>query len=209
MSVLNKLACAIGRRDEVPNVELAKEIATNNDKAAIKELVGTLQTRNKDLQFDCIKTLYEVGYIRPELIAQYAKEFIALLDSKHNRMQWGAMTALSGLAADNPKPVYEALGKIAAVAEKGTVITKDHYAKILTRLGAVKAYADDAFTLLIELLHGAAVNQLPTYAENALPLVNDKNKGLFVKTLTARLPDLSEQATKLKRLEKVIKKVGH
>ena len=206
MSVLDKLATALGRRDEVPNVELAKEIAAKNDKAAVKELVATLQSKNKDIQFDCIKTLYEIGYVNPALIADYAKDFIVQLDSKNNRMQWGAMTALSGIVSENPKAVYAALGKIAAVAEKGTVITKDHYAKILTSLGAIKQYADDAFTLLIALLQNAPTNQLPKYAENAVPLITEKNKPVFIRTLTARLGDF-DAGTKLKRLEKVLQKV--
>ncbi len=206
MSILNKLASALGHRDEEPNVELGKEIAAKNDKAAVKELVGALLHKSKDIQADAIKALYEAGEQNPALVAPYAKEFIALLDSKNNRMQWGAMTALSSMAAANPKVIYEALGKIATVAEKGSVITKDHYAKILTRLGAVKAYADDSFALLIELLQSAPVNQLPTYAEYAMPLVNDTNKAIFAKTLTARLSDFEEQTTKYKRL--VIKKVN-
>ena len=207
MSILTKLASALGRRDEEPNVELGKEIAANNDKAAVKELVAALQHKSKDIQADAIKALYEAGEQKPALVAGYANDFIALLDSKNNRMQWGAMTALSSMAAENPKVIYEALGKIATVAEKGTVITKDHYAKILTRLGTVKAYADDCFALLIELLQSAPVNQLPTYAENAMPLVTDKNRAVFLKTLIARLGDLEEQPTKYKRLEKVIKKM--
>jgi hypothetical protein len=43
------------------------------------------------------------------------------------------------------------------------------------------------------------------YAENALPIVNEKNKALFIRTLTARLDDF-EKETKRKRVEKVLKK---
>ncbi len=191
----------------MPNIALAKQIAANNNKAGVKELVNALRHKSKDIQFDCIKTLYELGELKPELVAGYAKEFIAMLDSKHNRLQWGAMCALSCITTKNPAELYNELGKIAAVAEKGTVITKDHYAKILTRLGGMKQYADDCFTLLIELLHSAPVNQLPTYAENAMPLVNDKNRAIFIEVLTLRLRDLAEQPTKYKRMEKVIKKL--
>ena len=43
------------------------------------------------------------------------------------------------------------------------------------------------------------------YAERAISVVNDKNKTIFVETLTSRLNDI-EKETKRKRIEKVIKK---
>ena len=44
------------------------------------------------------------------------------------------------------------------------------------------------------------------YAENALPIINDKNKAAFIKTLNSRLPDI-EKDTKRIRVEKVLKKL--
>ncbi|NUQ06049.1 MAG: hypothetical protein HUU31_19320 [Anaerolineae bacterium] len=43
--------------------------------------------------------LYEIGYAVPDLIADYAADFLALLGSRDNRMVWGGMTAL-GVIAD-------------------------------------------------------------------------------------------------------------
>ena len=94
MNVIDKLASSLNRRDEVPNQELAKQIAVKKDKKAVAELIEYLNNKSKDIQNDCIKVLYEVGKINPALIADYAKNFIALLDHKNNRLQWGAMTAI-------------------------------------------------------------------------------------------------------------------
>ncbi len=207
MTILNKLASSLGRRDEKPNQELAKLIAAKNDKKAVKELVENLNNKNKEIQSDCIKTIYEIGVLKPVLLADYAKEFVALLDHKNNRLQWGAMTALDYITCENPKVIYGALTKIVAAAEKGSVITKDHYVGILIKLCSVKQYSDDAFALLIEHLKKSLTNQLPMYAENALPIINDKNKVLFIKTLTSRLDDI-EKETKRKRVEKVIRKLS-
>ena len=88
MSVISKLASSLDRRDEVPNQELAKQIATKKDKKAVQELVENLNNKSKDIQNDCIKVLYEIGEINPALVADYAKEFISLLDHKNNRLQW-------------------------------------------------------------------------------------------------------------------------
>ena len=37
MSIIEKLATSLNRRDEIPNQELAREILKTNDKKAIKE----------------------------------------------------------------------------------------------------------------------------------------------------------------------------
>lgn len=68
MSVIDKLATSLGRRDENPNIELAKQIAAANNKKAVAELVEYLNDKSKDIRHDCIKTIYEIGYLKPQLI---------------------------------------------------------------------------------------------------------------------------------------------
>ncbi|WPU94101.1 hypothetical protein SNE25_01000 [Mucilaginibacter sabulilitoris] len=205
MSVINQLASALGRRDEIPNQELAKKIAETNDETAVQELVENLQHKSKDIQNDCIKVLYEIGELKPGLISAYSKTFTALLDHKNNRLQWGAMTALYTIISENPKAIYEELPRIVMAADNGSVITKDYAIRILISVCAFKTYANDAFILLNEQLLNSPTNQLPMYAELATPMINDDNKGVFVKTLISRLDDI-EKDTKRKRVEKVIKK---
>ena len=115
------------------------------------------------------------------------------------------MTALHTITLENPKVIYAGLGKIIAAADRGSVITKDYAVNILITLCSIKNYASNAFSLLIEQLKGSPVNQLPMYAEKAMPVINDNNKLLFIKTLVSRLDDI-EKDTKRKRVEKVIKK---
>jgi hypothetical protein len=206
MSIIPKLATSLNRRDEGPNQELAKQIIKANDKKAIKELFDNLGNKDKGIQSDCIKVIYEIGEQKPQLIAAFAKELVALLDNKNNRLQWGAMTALHAITGEDPKTIYKALVKIIDVADKGSVITNEHCVGILIKLAAVKEYASDAFALVNERLKICPTNQLPMYAENALPIINEKNKNIFIKTLTARLGEI-EKDTKRARVEKVIKKV--
>ena len=206
MTVINKLASSLNRRDEVPNQDLAKQIAHKNDAKGVKELIENLKNENKAIQSDCIKVLYEIGALQPKLLSGYAKEFIALLDHKNNRLQWGAMTALNSITNEIPKAVYSALPKIISVADKGSVITNDHCVAILIKLYSIPAYADKVFSLLNERLIISPVNQLPMYAENALPVINEKNKKVFIKTLTYRLSEI-EKDKKRMRVEKVIKKL--
>lgn len=205
MSVIHKLASSLGRKDEIPNQELARQIVDDNDPYAVKELIENLRNKSKDIQNDCIKVLYEIGALKPTLVAGYAQEFISLLDNKNNRLQWGAMTAIYTIMLENPHVIYAALSKIIEASDSGSVITKDYAVNILIRLCTIKEFADEAFSLLVEQLLNSPTNQLPMYAERAIPIVNDKNKKAFILALSSRLNDI-EKETKLKRVEKVIKR---
>ncbi|POY37479.1 hypothetical protein C3K47_06870 [Solitalea longa] len=205
MTVLNQLASALKRRDELPNQELALRIIENNDHQAIEELVTKLSNKNKDVQSDCIKVLYEIGEHKAELISAYAAEFIQLLDSKSNRMQWGAMTALAAIVPTNAELIYVSLPRLIEVADAGSVITKDHLVNILIKLCSIRENEDDAFSLLMEQLLKSHANQLPMYAERAIPVINSTNKKLFIEVLSHRINDFDIES-KRKRVEKIIRK---
>jgi hypothetical protein len=206
MNVIDKLASSLGRRDEVPNQELAALVIKKNDAEAVKELVRILTEGSKAQQGDAIKTLYEIGYVKPEMISNFVKDFIGLLDSKNNRLQWGAMMALDTIATIESKAIYAALPRILDVAKQGSVITRDHAVGILAKLSAVKAYADDAFPLLLEEIKRAPLNQFPAYVERAMEVARDKDKSLLLKTINARLPEIEKESSR-KRLMKVLKKL--
>lgn len=207
MTILNKLACSLGRRDEVPNQELAEQIVAANDAAAVKELIENLSNKDKNIQSDCIKVLYEIGGRNAKMIAGYHKEFGNLLESKNNRLVWGAMTALDTIASENPKGVRGLLAKIMATADSGSVITRDHAVGVLVKLGALKQYAPECLPLLLEQLAQCPNNQFPMYCENSLAVINDGNSLQFQKVMKARLGNLEKESQK-KRVAKVLKKIG-
>jgi hypothetical protein len=206
MSVINQLATSLDSPNDEPNKVLAKKIVSKGDKAAVKELVEHLSSKDKNIQSDCIKVLYEIGEIKPELIADHDKIFIELLDNKNNRLIWGAMTALDGIASVKPLQIHKNLAKILLVADRGSVITKDHGINILIKLGAIKKFEDDMLTLLLDQFKDCPTNQLPKYAEDSFSIVSEKFKPKFVKTLQSRLSEI-EKDTKKKRVEKIIKKL--
>ncbi|MBX7152284.1 hypothetical protein K1X84_11620 [bacterium] len=205
MNVITKLSSSLGRRDEIPNQQLAQSITNKKDRKAVKELVTNLDHDNRSIQNDCIKVLYEIGEKNPSLIAGYVKVFLTLLTHKNNRLQWGAMTALNSITLENPRIIYNSLAKIIASADQGSVITKDQLVNILIKLCGIKQYSGAAFSLLLEQLLKSPTNQLPMYAEKAIPIVTHKNQALFVKVLISRLDDFQKE-TKRKRVEKIIKK---
>ncbi len=63
MTILNKIAHFQNRRDEVPNQELARELAEAKNKKGIREIADNLWSEDKNVQSDCLKVLYEVGYL--------------------------------------------------------------------------------------------------------------------------------------------------
>lgn len=201
MSVLDKLACSLGRRDEVPNQELARELVKNRNTNAIRELVQNLANKNVDIQNDCIKALYEIGYIQPDLVAEHVQEFLKIIQSKNNRLVWGGMLALSTVAKLRAKDIHANRDLIQKVVRNGSVITVDNGIKALALAAATDAdYNRDIFPFLLEHLQTTRPKDIPQHAESILPAVTAANRRVFIETLTKRLEDLSPaQAARVKK----------
>jgi len=56
--MIERLACRLGRNDEIPNIELAEYLRQNSDSAGIKEIVDGFTGNDKAIANDCIKVLY-------------------------------------------------------------------------------------------------------------------------------------------------------
>jgi hypothetical protein len=208
MSVLDKLAGALGRNDERSNVELAQALAAKPDRKAIAELAAALSGGTTAQQNDAIKVLSEIGERKPELVAQHAAAFFALLKSRNNRNVWGAMSAIATIAAAEPKLVGTELKAILTAADKGSVIAKDKATAILSSLAQAGDKA--AVAALLERLPEAAPNQFPMYAEMALPAVQNGGPAAeteFRTILERRLATI-EQPAKRARVEKVLRQLG-
>lgn len=206
MSILDQLASISGQAKQDLNIELAQKIVRNKNIAGINELISGLQHKTKSIRHDCIKTLYEIAALQPGLISPHVAVFVSLLNDKDNRMQWGSMTALSAITPVAPEQVFNALPRVLDIAGKGSVITKDHCVRILTLLSADKKHQDTTLPLLLDQLLQAPVNQAPAYAEQIFPVITETYKDQFKKILLTRIND-TEQESKRKRLEKVLKKL--
>ena len=206
MTILHKLASSLKRRDEVPNQLLAEEIVRTNNRSAVKELVENVNNKNRDIQSDCIKVLYEIGERKPALIVGFAKKFASLLESPNPRLIWGAMTALDTIAGEDPGRVFDLLPKILAGAESGSVIARDHAVGILVKLGSTERYATPCFPLLLEQLKTCPNNQFPMYAEMSARIVTDRNKEAFNRIVEARGRSLEKESQR-RRVARILKKV--
>ena len=77
---------------------------------------------------------------------------------------------------------------------------------ILIELYKIDKYRKVAYQNLIGQLIKSAKNQLPMYAERALPIIKNEHKKEFIEILKLRVEDV-EKNTKRKRIEKVISKL--
>lgn len=207
MNVIDRLATALGRRDEVPNQLLAKELAANSDKASIEELVYYFDKSKSNIKSDILKTLYEIGYINPKLISDYYELFLKILDEKNNRLVWGAMIALNTISEVKSKELYQSIMKIIFTMENGTVITKDNGIGILVSICKNNEYKKKLFPILCEQIIKSPPNQFPSYLEKASILIDSSNKEHFLKVISVRYNEF-ESPSKLKRIDKVLKLIN-
>jgi hypothetical protein len=156
MSVLDRLANALGRNDERPNVELAAALARDGDAVDIAVLADALSTKPQAVQNDAIKALYEVGALRPDLIRPHADALFAALKSRNNRLAWGALTALDTLAAADPKLIADHLPEILDAADRGSVIAKDKAVSMLATLASLPQPVPAVWQRLVEILRTSA-----------------------------------------------------
>lgn len=205
MSVLGRLASALERNDERPNVELAEAIAAKGDAAAVRELADALGTAPVAVQNDAIKVLYEIGARKPKLVAGHAEAFLRLLTSKNNRNVWGALQALESIAGEAPGVLAKHLDAIVSAADRGSVIAKDKAVGILSTLA--RGGHAKAVPVLLERVRHAAPNQFPMYAELALPAIGVRDRAAFRAILEARLETISQPA-KRARVDKVLRTLG-
>ncbi|NOU19271.1 MAG: hypothetical protein HOO91_17070 [Bacteroidales bacterium] len=207
MKALDLIATSLNRRDDEPNQALAVEIIRSKRNDWVKELVENLKNKDKNIQSDCIKALYEIGERgSADMIAPYYKEFGEILNSKNNRLIWGTMTALDTITLVNPKGIYDLLPLTISAIDKGSVITIDHGVGILAKLSSIDEYADNTFPLLIEQLKKCPAKQLPMYAEKSQFAISSKNQKQFIELIQSRIPEMDKDSQRV-RLNKVLKKI--
>ena len=204
MSVLDRLASALGRRDEEPNVAVARDLARSGDAGDIALLADALENASQPIRGDAIKALYELGALRPELIAPHAGAFLAAMNSRNNRLVWGALTALDALAATEPALIAANLPAILAAADRGSVIARDKAVSILATLASQEPPVAGAWEKLLDTLRTSALNQTPMYAEAALRAAPGNDPAALAAVVRKRLEAIHQPARKA-RLEKVLR----
>jgi hypothetical protein len=205
MSVLNRIAFYQGRRDEVPNQELARELAAAGDAEGIREIAGNLWSTDRNVQSDCLKVLYEIGYISPELIADYVGDFLKLLTNRNNRLVWGSMIALATISKIKARDIWACMDDVLLAVEEGSLITVVWGVKALAGVASVShEYREMIFPILIKQLQSCIPRDVPMHAESILPAVDGGNRAEFLSALESRRSELT--SSQAGRLRKVIRR---
>ena len=188
----------------MPNQELARDLAARRDAEGIAEIADHLEDRNKSIASDCLKVLYEVGYIVPSLIEPYTDRFLALLSSPNNRMVWGSMIALWTVASAQADTIWGEVDLVMDTVREGTVITTVSGVKALA-IVASKApeYEARIRPFLLDVLMGCEPKLVATHAEDMLVMVDEGNRDEMVSVLEGRMGELSpSQGTRVRRVLK-------
>ncbi|QCR30971.1 hypothetical protein [Lysinibacillus sp. SGAir0095] len=202
MTVLTNLASQLNRKDERPNIELARELMETNNIEGIQEIVENLANPSRKIKVDCIKVVYEIGKVKPELISDYAEIFINLLKSPNNRLVWGAMQVLSTIAEISAIVLMKHLHTIKLAVKIGSVITTDKGILTLAKLAAVyEQNHKRIFPFLIEHLKTCRTKEIPQHAESTLVAVTTETKDEFLNVLREREPYMTKpQAKRVQRI---------
>ena len=204
MTVIDQLACSIGRRDEVPNRELARQLAETENQQGIAEIADNLWNKDGAIQADCIKVLYEIGYLKPELIAPYAADYLKLLNNRNNRLVWGGMIAIATISKVAAETLYPHIESIKKAVDSGSVITRDAGIWALSDIAAANAaYSAAIFPYLLNHLSTCRPKDVPQHAERVVVAVGAEQKDDFLQVIEKRMKDLSP--SQQKRIKKVIK----
>jgi len=206
-SVLDRLAGALGRRDEEPNIALARDLADSGDVAGVAALAAALGTAPRPVRHDAIKALYELGALRPDLVRPHAGAFLAAMNGPDNRLVWGALAALDTLAPYDPGLIAAHLPEILAAAERGSVIARDKAVSMLATLASQDEPVPGAWPALLAMVRGAAANQAAMYAEAALRAAPMNDPTALADAVRTRRDGIAAPA-KRARLDKVLRRLA-
>lgn len=200
--VLERLASALGRNDEEPNIALALALVAEVDEVAIGQLVEALKGKDQAIGFDAIKVLYEIGAQKPLLIAPHVQVLVQTLTSRHNRLVWGAMTALATIAPLVVTELLSQLDTIVKAYKEGSVITVDNSISVLAAMAATD---EKILPLLYEHLRGCRPKEVVQHAKRCESCFNTSNASIFMGILEARVVDLSP--AQHRKLKDILKKL--
>jgi len=204
--MIEKLAFSLGRNDEEPNIELAQKLAKTKNLKGIKEIIDGLNNQKEQIANDCIKVLYEIAEISPELVSEYTENFIQLLKSRNCRLVWGSMTALSKIVHLKSDVIFKNLDIIIRAYEKGKVITVDNSISVFAGLVKTnKKYEEKVFPIIIEHLEKCRPKEVGQHAERAFVCINKNNSRKYKETLLKRRESLTD--AQKKRVDKLLKQL--
>ena len=208
MTALERIGYFLNQRDVTANQVLARDLAANQDSAGIAEIAANLWNKKEAIRADCIKVLYEVGFINPGLIVPYASDFLRLLLSRNNRLVWGGMYALGCIAPLCADELFPHVREIEKAMQQGSVITVDNGVKALAGIASAKPENQAAILpYLLEHLGKCRTKEVPQHAESTFVAITGEYTQPFREILEKRAEEMTPP--QVQRIRKLLKKLPH
>lgn len=205
--MIEKLACKLGRNDEIPNMELAELLCKENDISGIAEIAAGMRSKERAVANDCIKVLYEIGARDPKLITGYVYDFIDLLLCKNNRMVWGCMTALAEIADVCADDIMKRIETVYKAYSIGSVITIDNSMTVFAKLClADYRYQTKIFPILTAHFQKCRAKEIPQHFERASICLDNHNSKEIIDVIKSRAGELND--TQLKRVNRKMRLIS-
>ncbi len=197
-------ASNLQRKDQQPNIDLAKKLVAGSNASNIALLVKYSNSGLRAEKSDAIKVIYEIAKIKPSLIAPYIEDLIDIVSSNNNRMIWGVLQIINATKEQAAKIIMKNLEVILEASDRSSVIAKDNLMAILVYLNEDENYKKILTPVILQRLSHSAPNQFPTYIELVARTIDDENKAVLKEIIAQRRKSISSKA-KLTRLEEALK----
>jgi hypothetical protein len=209
MSVIDKPSSSLGQLDEAPNQLLAREIADDEDMDAVQELARNIFNPDPRIQGDCVKVLYEIALLNPDMIADEVDAFARALNSRNNRVVWRTMTTLGEIVPLKADDIWWYIDDITRTIENGSIITQDWGMRLVAKIAATEPDREVyLMPFLSRYLTYCDGKDLARRVESLLMMMNRDNRDDFADILEQRLPELTPaQTARMKRLIRKIKAI--
>lgn len=193
--LLSRLAVSMQRTDDMPNLELAAELVTDQDGEAVSILIAVLERHDLEHAPDAARVICEVGVRAPDLLMQHVERLLSLCDESQKDVLPYTMFAISPVAHHHADTLWEMRDLFwAALADltQPTDMAQAGAVRLLSALCA--AGADYARTLaggLVDLLGKCLPKDVAFFAESVLPALGTAHSHRAKPVLDRRMKELT------------------
>ncbi|MBW2733743.1 MAG: hypothetical protein JRH20_15250 [Deltaproteobacteria bacterium] len=203
MGILDELSSATGEKDS--NTELMKRCL--HTPAFMHSVAEGLRTGTAAAQQDCLEIMIEVAKRRPELVANFASDF---LDATKHKSRKLAKTAYGGLALvveAQPSDVFAAREELLEKARAGGPLGLAAAGVIASLCAHSVNYRGKLIGPTLKLLRAVPLKDVARWAAALAPAVMGSTDGIkrFAREIDPRRADL-EEAT-IRKLDRVVAKL--
>lgn len=203
MGILSELSSATGAKES--NLELVKRCLQTP--AFIHSVAEGLRTGSPQAQQDCLEIMIEVAKRRPELLGNFAGDFLDATKHKSRKLAKAAYGGLSVVVESQPSDVFAAREQLLERARAGGPLGLAAAGVLATLCAHSVNYRGKLIAHTLKLLRGVPQKDLPRWAAALAPAVMGSGDGIkrFMRELEPLRDGLDEAA--VRKLDRVVAKL--